>query len=367
MKIAHVVGTFYPRFGGMGAVVADEARALTELGHSVTVFTICYPGMAKEENHDGYKVRRFRPWLRLGDAGSMPQLFFALKGFDVVHLHFPFYGGADWVALHSLFFGTPYVLTYHMDARPTSFLNRIFQVVYDRVFSSFILHSARQVVAVDIDYAVSGRFSKYFRLKVPEYLPNPVDTKVFYRREPAVNIFPPAVRGKKVLLFVGNLLPVKRLDLLFFALEKLSNDIVVCVVGGGYAELKYKKLATELGLDDRVYFLGTITDRGRLAGLYSSATATVIPSDHDSFSLVALEAVACGCAVVASDIPGLRGRVQNSKFLFPAGSVMGLVEAINNAVDAGSTRASTSNGVFEERYGLRSHAHRLQNIYQHVI
>ena len=117
MRIAHVSATFPPYHGGTGNVCYENARILAGRGHDVHVFTASWPG----EPHDppGVTVHRLRPAVRVGNAPVLPQLR-ALEGYDLVNLHYPFFSGAELLALSR----RRYVATYHHDVELPGPLHR---------------------------------------------------------------------------------------------------------------------------------------------------------------------------------------------------------------------------------------------------
>ncbi len=129
----------------------------------------------------------------------------------------------------------------------------------------------------------------------------------------------------KMLLFVGRMERLKGLDTLMRAMEILKRDsprdlehLCLSVIGGvqGFeaeddAEFRrLKALRKELGLEDLVTFLGA---RGQetLQYYYAAAEAVIMPSHYESFGLVALEAMACGTPVIASEVGGLAYLIQD--------------------------------------------------------
>ncbi len=88
LRIAHVVSTFPPQLGGMGVVCADEARAMAQEGHDVTVFTLQYSGSQnylEEDKKFPFKIVRLKPLIKFGDAGLVPQILWKIgKNFDLV-------------------------------------------------------------------------------------------------------------------------------------------------------------------------------------------------------------------------------------------------------------------------------------------
>lgn len=140
----------------------------------------------------------------------------------------------------------------------------------------------------------------------------------------------------KTVLFVGRIDPVKGLDTWFRAMKlvvdrdpTLRQRMCVCLIGGDLdddtdpdSELaRLQTLKEELGIGDIVTFLGGRT-QASLPFYYSAADAVVMPSRYESFGLAALEAMACGTPVVASDVGGLSYLVRDgvTGFLVPEGN-----------------------------------------------
>jgi D-inositol-3-phosphate glycosyltransferase len=119
--------------------------------------------------------------------------------------------------------------------------------------------------------------------------------------------------GRRVLLFVGRIQPLKGLDLAVQALAEI-DDAVLWAVGGpsgadGPAELeRVKRLAADLGVAERLQILPP-RPHHELADYYRAADVCLVPSRTESFGLVALEAAACGTPVVAASVGGLRSIV----------------------------------------------------------
>ncbi len=111
----------------------------------------------------------------------------------------------------------------------------------------------------------------------------------------------------KIILFVGRIEPLKGIEQLLKAMPYLQNNqgLRLVIIGGDersqYEMERLQKLSRELNIEDSVTSLGLIKQE-RLPYFYSAADVCVIPSYYESFGLVALESLACGTPVVATDV-----------------------------------------------------------------
>jgi glycosyltransferase involved in cell wall biosynthesis len=135
-----------------------------------------------------------------------------------------------------------------------------------------------------------------------------------------------------VVLFVGNLQPFKRLDLLIEAVAGIEDpSIILLVVGGGYGEPEYRAQTRRLGVEDRVIFAGPKSPYGDLPDHYRLGDVLVLPSTYsESFGLVVLEAMASGIPPVVSSLPGPSSLVQDGEdgLVVSAGDVVDLKRKI---------------------------------------
>ncbi|MBI1885027.1 MAG: glycosyltransferase [Chloroflexi bacterium] len=122
--------------------------------------------------------------------------------------------------------------------------------------------------------------------------------------------------GAPIVLFVGRIEPLKGIDMLLQAVARLETRFRLMIVGGDEKDSGRRAglaaLARELEIGERVEFVDAVP-HDQLPLYYNAAAVCVIPSHYESFGLVALEAMACGVPVVASDVGGLRDTVRDGQ------------------------------------------------------
>jgi len=150
--------------------------------------------------------------------------------------------------------------------------------------------------------------------------------------------------GRRLILFVGRIEPLKGVDTLLRATSLLKTqhpedmeNVEVAIIGGNpnapdEALAALQRMQIELGLQDTVKFLGA-KDQSLLPTYYAAADMVVMPSHYESFGMVALEAMAMGTPVIASRVGGLAHLVEDGEtgFLIPSrcpGALAGRISQI---------------------------------------
>jgi glycosyltransferase involved in cell wall biosynthesis len=307
MRIAQVIATFPPYHGGMGYVCFHNARELARRGHEVTVFTLEHHRQSYEGDPGDFRIVRLTTPLLYGDGGMVPRLYFLLKDFEIIHLHYPFFGGAEYVYLSSLLRGQPYFLTYHMDVYGSSFPKKMLIGVYEPLLMKRIIKKAAMIGALSLEHMKSSKAASCVDWGKVVEMPNGVDTDRFQPREKDPHLVKRyGLENKVVVLFVGNFQPFKGLPVLIDAISKIRDDrIVALVVGGGYGERQYRKMVSDKALGDRIIFAGPQAPDQDLPLFYNLGDFLVLPSTHsEAFPLVVLEAMASGKPAIVSALPG---------------------------------------------------------------
>lgn len=330
MKIAHIVCRYPPYYSGMGNVVFETAQELIARGHEVAVYTPSYyeeveikPAEAPEAEHASElteeidHVERLTPQFQYGNAARMGQLKKELEQFDIVHLHYPFFGTANivrrWKLKNS---DTPLVITYHMDTRAPDWRGLIFKL-YTHFWMPKILRCADAIIGSSFDFIEHSDAKNLFYAHRKKWLELPfgVDANKFQPREKPrelcreLQLDP----GLATLLFVGSLDRAhyfKGIPVLIEALTQLKYtyqfEPQVIIAGDGDLREQFETRARNRGLQN-VRFIGYVPD-DTLPLIYNMADLFILPSINqgEAFGLVLLEAMASGVPVISSNLPGVR-------------------------------------------------------------
>jgi glycosyltransferase involved in cell wall biosynthesis len=270
----------------------------------------------------------FAGWLvrhLVGNLASAARVRSLLRSerFDVIHVH-----GNLAAILITRFARVPVVYTEH-DSTPWScHYRRWYERVIRRVIYRVINVASFRCVDCVATTCESLRVELLERWRIEaksvRTILNGADFDVF---NPDVSTAGPAPFNS-YCLFVGRLTPRKAPDLLLEALVEAPG--VNCVFAGdGPMRHKLEALGAELGVDERIAFLGNVSPQV-LASLYGNADLLVIPSFSEGTPLVAFEAMACGTPVLSSRIAGLPDVVHDwsTGFLVKPGDVGQLAIAI---------------------------------------
>ncbi len=308
--------------GGMNVHVREIARALSDRGVGVDIFTRVHEGQCLDAPGIVDNVNVVHIPAGPEDA-PLSQQFEHLPEFLDGILSYRDRNQADYGAVHSHYWlsglpgrefaaaiGAPHVMTFHT-------LSRIKMQSRSGEQEPPIREQSETEIIAGSDCVIA--FSGHERDAIVKlYDGNPdrirlvpcgVDLDRFRplgrfeaRHELGLN-------GHKVLLYVGRIEALKGLDLLIDTTAHLdAGDVRVLVVGddaegsGDLARLKHK--AQDLNVDGAIEFVGKVAQE-RLPWYYSAADVCVVPSYYESFGLVALESMACGTPVVASRVGGL--------------------------------------------------------------
>jgi len=253
----------------------------------------------------------------------------------ILHAHRAF-PDAVGVALAARIFKIPFVITAH-----GSDINIAAKRKLLRWQVNWALRSADVVIAVSnpilkqIDAMIPAR--KNTLIKIPCAGFDPV---YFYPADQLKSRLERGLEaGGKYVLFVGNLLPIKGIEILLSAWsylqsgEKFDKNVKLIIVGDGPKELALQDLASEICQKGTVLFAGT-QDHKLIPCWINSADVTCLPSFNEGTPNIVIESLACGVPVVASNVGGIPDIFENrmSGILVEPGDVEALALALLTAL-----------------------------------
>lgn len=390
--------------GGMNVYVRDLTRQLGQMGVHVDVFTRSQDEHVPHVLHDlGYGNRVVHvpagpqvPIPKQDLVSFLPEFvkgireFAQIKGlqYDLIHSHY-WMSGLAAQDLKSIW-GAPIIHMFHT-----------LGVMKQRV--------ARQPGEAEGDYRLRGE-QEVLRLADRIIAATPAEQAqlqwLYQSNTRKVSIIPPGVdlshfypipadEAKEVigvppddrlLLFVGRIEPLKGIDTLIEAIALMRQKGVfdkhpLCLsVIGGEPSLSPQTISAEMArlqsmrerydLGDLVAFLGK---RGQdtLPYYYSSADAVVVPSHYESFGMVALEAMACGTPVVASQVGGLAFLVQDGEtgYTVPVDDPQALAERLTRLIEDPALRDQMGKqaATIAREYAWEKIAARIVKVYENAL
>jgi glycosyltransferase involved in cell wall biosynthesis len=355
----------------MGTVAYHQAQALAAAGARITVLTP--RSTTPRRRPPGVDVVELAPLFRRGNAACLPQVLARAGRFDIVHLHYPFFGTAELLAARRLLGRPRLVLQYQMDVVGVHWKARLFDW-HRRVVLPVILGVADAIVVTSNDYAASSFLAPrlaalHDKLSVipagvdlDEFSPN--GDRLSARRRVGLADAPTVfflARLDRTHYFKG-------LHLLIDAMTHLP-DAVLVVGGDGEWRAQYQARALA-SLGPRAHFIGDVADEA-LPAYYRAADVVALPSVDrtEAFGLVLLEALACGTPVVASRLPGVRTLVDDGRtgYLVEPGSVQELTDRLGRCLSESATLGVNAQAFVRARYGWPTVAQELLEVYRRVL
>lgn len=323
--------TCYPTFGGSGVIATEIGMALARRGHEVHF--ICYEVPRRldrfTENiffHEvivpDSPVFKYAPYS-VALASKMVDVH-KQETLDVLHVHYAVpHATSAFLAKQVIGHNAPKIIT-------TLHGTDITLVGRDKSYLPITRFSITESDGV----TCPSEFLKnvtYEKLGIPTtqpitVIPNFVNTEQFKPRERTeVAIRRLIGEGKKVLpliIHASNFRTTKRIDdviRVFHGIQQ-QQDSYLLMIGDGPERSMAESLVDELALRDRVIFLG---NQEHIVDILPYGDLFLLPSQHESFGLAALEAMSCGVPVVASDVEGLPEVVRHGVvgYLAPLGDI----------------------------------------------
>lgn len=323
--------TCYPTMGGSGVVATELGLAMARRGHEVHF--ICYampyrlgrvpPGVTFHEvTVPAYPLFQYPPYSlalasEMADAAHNHQL-------ELLHVHYAIpHAVSAFLAREILGGGPRLMVTLHGT-----------DITVVGADPSFLPIVRLGIERADVVTAVSDSLARETRERLGvsrpiEVVPNFVDLSRCdaqlsnaYRRRLSPD-------GTPLIMHASNFRPVKRImDVMeVFRLVLQRQPAHLVMVGDGPDRAAAERFVRDVGIGDRVEFLGNVTP---VEGVLGAADIFLLPSEQESFGLAALEAMACGVPVVVSGAGGLPELVEDGQggFVLGLGDTVGMADRI---------------------------------------
>jgi D-inositol-3-phosphate glycosyltransferase len=348
--------------GGMNVYVRELTRQLGQLGIHVDVFTRSQDDHVPHVLHElGYGNRVVHvpagpehPVPKEELANYIPEFVEGVKAFacekgiqyDIIHSHY-WMSGIAAASLSDFWGRIPIVHMYHTLGEMK---NRIARSEAEREGEyringeKQVLRRADRIVVATIAELTQLRFLYKANQSKLVIIPPGVDVSHFYPiPSDEAKVYVGLKPEDRMVLFVGRIEPLKGVDTLIEAMScvqlKEERPVHLAIIGGDPAAspqemsaemARLQKLCDDLAVGQTVVFLGK-RDQDKLPYYYSAAQLLVMPSHYESFGMVALEAMACGTPVIASEVGGLAYLVRDGEtgFTIPDQEPEALCEKIS--------------------------------------
>jgi glycosyltransferase involved in cell wall biosynthesis len=250
-----------------------------------------------------------------------------LRGYDIIHVHlFP---AQLWTVLAGARSGIPLVTTEHSteNARRRWWFRRVDRWMYPQYDRIACISEA---TAENLIRWCPGIAEKVV------VIPNGIPLDTFENARPATLAEVPHNAAR--VIFVGRFDPQKDHPTLLRALTSVP-DAHLLLIGDGPLRSQREQMAQDLGVRNRVSFLGWRND---VASVLKTSDIYVHSTNFDGFGIAACEAMAAGLPVVASDVPGLAQLVKGAGILFPTGDDKALAHHLTTLIKSPEKRREMS-------------------------
>lgn len=318
--------------GGMSVYIRELCKALGRRGHIVDVFTRTHEPIHDQIIEFGQNARlihfkagdeedtsRLKIYPYLSEFSRQVDKFSRQNGYhyDLIHSH---YWLSGWVGRQlQQWWDIPHVTMFHTLGAVKNAVDTGIREPEVRIKSEKeIIKDCHRIIAPterEKDYLINYYNASPETISI---IPCGVNLDIFRIIEKEIARNSLGFNGEGIILFVGRIVPIKGIDKLFMALNHLENieRLRLLVIGGDkncQDEVnRLRRLSKSLKIESSVTFLGLV-EQEKLPYFYSAADVCVFPSHYESFGLVALESLACGTPVVATDVGGIRSVVRDGE------------------------------------------------------
>lgn len=320
-----------------------------------------YQTKALAENCFCYATNSRSPLSYVAQSLKIARELFSQTRYDLIVCQDPFLVGLAGYFLKRKF-NSKLLIHFHGDFWQNPYWLKASPLNFPLLFlSKFTVRQADALRVVS-----PGIQAKLVRARIPagkvKVIPTPVDLDKFKNPDnQTVDSIRAEFKGKKIVLWVGRLSPEKNLPWLlqsFIPVIKKFPETVLLLVGLGREFDKLSQLIHSLGLNQRVKLLGHVS-YGSLLNYYHAADIFTLPSLHESFGKVLLEAGAASLPSLASKTTGASSIIQDKKtgFLFPPNNSKQFIDKLSRLL---------ADDKLAQAMGSAAYAH-IQNTFSYSI
>lgn len=365
--------TCYPTYGGSGVVATEIGMELAERGHEVHFVTYANPIRLPVETprivyHEvevsRYPLFRYPPYSlalasRIAEVAQEASL-------DVLHVHYAIPHSVSAMLASQMLGGKlPFITTLHgtdvtlVGADPSYLPITRFAIQSSPAVTCISHHLFKEVVRV---------FRTDRRIEV---IPNFVNGAIYRPLDDPVLRARYADPEERLVTHLSNFRPVKRIldciEVFARILRTVPSRLVM--IGDGPDRQAAESLAAQLGIRDRVNFLGKLKNVAPLLGI---TDVLLLPSQMESFGLAVLEAMACGAVPIATNVGGVPEVVIDGVdgYLRPVGDTHGMAQAAESVLrdpDRMHRMSTAARRTALTRFGSESVVPMYESLYETVL
>jgi glycosyltransferase involved in cell wall biosynthesis len=306
IRIFMIIGLYYPVIGGAERECQNHAESFHKMGHKVMVLTQYVKGLPELEIINGVSVYRTikpkKPWAITYLLSVLRFMIKKRNEYDVIQCYGIFYYTTASVIMKYIY--KKKVINRLESAGQKGDLTRINTMKYGFLVK-LSWRKVDKLIAISRE-VYNDLINCGVHKKKIIYIPNSVDTEYY---------IPPTSKSWDSpinILFVGRLTEEKGVNILLHAIkqvvEKGFNDLSLTIAGDGPLRGELEEMVNDLAITKYVRFAGIINN---VIQYYHNSHVLVIPSNSEGFPLVLLEGMACGLAIVASNLGGNREGIED--------------------------------------------------------
>lgn len=305
MRILHVITSLYT--GGAEKLMVDLIPELKKEGHEVDLllFDGTETPFRKQAEELGITVYDFGKGNSVYNPFNIPKLIPYLRNYDIIHTHNT--SPQFFTAIAGLFGKSKLITTEHNTT------NRRRKWISFKWIDKWMYSRYEKIICIsdkaeqNLREFLNDSSSKIITIN------NGINLERFHEAV-ASDTLDKLAPGSKKIIMVAAFREQKDQPTLIRAIKELPEEFHLFLVGDGEKRLYCEKLVSDLGLNERIHFLGIKTD---IPSLLKEADYVVMSSHYEGLSLSSIEGMSVGKPFLASDVDGLHDIVKDAGILFP--------------------------------------------------